>query len=72
MEYWLKLTIFIKEERFDTLCYEKPMKNQVIWTYLIFLYSHYVLSKTLDLCFSDVLDEFYIFAVIMAPSKRHF
>ena len=49
-----------------TLCPEK----QVIWTYQIFLYSFHLLSKSV--VFTDIFEEFYIFAVILDPFQTSF
>ena len=51
-----------------TLCNGK----QVIWTYLILLYSYHELSNSLCMLFSDVLEKLYIFAVITEPFQTSF
>ena len=45
----------------STLCHKK----QVIWTYIIFLYSYHVPLTSLWLFFAGVFKEFYIFGVII-------
>ena len=59
--YFTSVSKFIKECK---RCYLN------FWTYLIFLYSYHVLSKSLYMeVFSEVFEEFYIFAVIMDPFR---